>query len=140
MEGWLTRAARVRRFGADCRIVFAADSCPGCDGRCRLSIGDTSDLPVDADLPDGATVEVLAPPRAVSYRAWRVFGLPVTAVVVAAFVADRGASSEALVAVALIAALVTVVGLRYVLGNKVGEDALTKVVVGDPAGVRIVLE
>ena len=112
MAGWLTRTGTVRRIGADCTVVFQRERCPGCEGRCGLAIGAADELALDTDLPEGAAVEVAASTRALSRRAILVFGWPLSAVVIAALVAEPSAANDWLVAAILVVTVLAVVGLR----------------------------
>ena len=113
----LRRVGTARRVGANCSVVFHSVRCAGCKGRCGLSVGEAVELPVARDLPDGATVEVVASPRDLARRALGVFGWPLGASVAAAAVVHWFGVGEAMIVAALLGTAVAVVGIRAFAGS-----------------------
>ena len=114
MGTWIARTGAVRRDGKRCAVHFPAapvERCEGCSGRCGLAIGSADGLPLDADLPEGAAVEVAASVRAFGRRAVLVFGVPVAVTVAAAVVVRSLPGADWLVAGSLLGAILAGVGL-----------------------------
>ena len=139
---WLTRAGTVRRVGVDCTVVFQHERCPGCEGRCGLTIGAAAPLALDTDLPEGAAVEVAASTRALSLRALRVFGWPLSAVVIAALVVEPSTANDWLVAAVLVVTvLATVLAVRGLgVGSKQHGGVMPTHRDGADPRARVVLE
>ena len=136
MIQWLHRVGTARRAGARCAVVFDGLRCPGCEGRCGVSVGG-GEVPLDFDVPEGTPVVVAASAHGLARRAAGVFGWPVGAVVVAAALAEWYMVSEALIAATLLGTFLAAVGVRAVVARPDGvsrpRDAADEV-------VRVVLE
>ena len=99
---------------APARIVFDAETCPGCRGHCGFGLG-ASQLAVDvgANIPDGTRVDVTASAILLRRQALLVFGTPLAILSVAVAVAHFAAWSDWTVAGATLATLgATVVATR----------------------------
>ncbi len=83
----LSRLGTVHGVGGQKAVVFDVATCPGCDGRCGVSLARLKELSVDTDLPIGSRVAVEVPVRALLAKTALVRGLPTTATVVAALAA-----------------------------------------------------
>jgi len=97
----LRRAGRVRDVDGSRCVVFDDDRCPGCKGRCGVSIGRSER--VACNLPVGTRIVVATPADSVLRRAGLVFGVPLLVVVGAAILAERlgwGGWSEAVAVLA----------------------------------------
>lgn len=136
----LHRVGTARRVGANCSVVFHRVRCQGCDGRCGLSVGGCIDLPLVADLPNGATVEVVASAGDLARRALGVFGWPLVAVVAASAIAEWRGAGEALVVAALLGTALAVVGTRAALARPEGvATRVTRRATNRDESVRVVL-
>lgn len=105
----LTRQGTVRCVGGQKTVVFDPATCPGCDGRCGLSLARVAGLPLDTDLPAGTPVAVSASAATFTAKAWVVLGLPVVGAVLAAVVAGEHPWADWLVPLAFLGSAATVV-------------------------------
>ncbi|MDE0419898.1 MAG: SoxR reducing system RseC family protein [Gammaproteobacteria bacterium] len=135
MNRWLTRVGTVRGVGANRAVVFHRVRCADCDGRCGLSFGG-GEVPLDADLPDGTVVEVVASVGGLARRAMGVFGWPLGAILVAAAVAEWLSVGDALVVGVMLSTVLAVVGFRAGYANR---DQTTRRSPGAPDTVRVIL-
>lgn len=123
MNQWLNRVGTARALGADCAVVFHRVRCAQCDGRCGLSLGG-GEVRLDADLPEGAAVEVVASVRGLARRAMGVFGWPLAAIVVMATVAEWSKLGETVVVGVVLTVVFAVVGLRVAFAE--GDQAASE--------------
>lgn len=98
----LTRLGTVRCVAGRKAVVFATETCHGCDGRCGLALARVASLPLDTDVPLGTPVAVSASAATLTRRASLVFGLPVLATILAAVLAGGRPWADWLVPVALL--------------------------------------
>lgn len=111
VKPWLSQVGTARRVGTGCAVVFHAERCAGCDGRCGVSVGG-GEVPLDFEVPDGTPVEVVVSARDLARRALGVFGWPLGAVGGTALAAEWVGAGEALVVAALFGAALAVVAVR----------------------------
>ena len=117
MDKWLTRVGNARRNTTNCAVVFHDIRCAGCEGRCGVAVGGR-ELPVDVDLPDGATVEVVTSVGNLVWHALGVFGWPLGVFAAAAVVAEATANDVPVLAALPVAAL-GALGLRALFADPV---------------------
>lgn len=128
----LVRPGMVRCVDGVSAVVFDLDRCPGCDGRCGVSIGLGSAMALDVALPAQTRVEVVTPAGVVLGLALLVLGVPLVLAVAAAVVAEMLAWGEWTVAAALAGSALTVVGALALAARRGDAGARTAPVVEDP--------
>lgn len=111
-------------------VVFDAERCPGCDGRCAVRFGKKSlwPLPGEIDAPSGTEVSLSASTSRLVGETVLLFGVPIACVAVVAFAAETAAQAVWPVAAAfagsVLAALLT---RRFLL-----REPRTSLTVGPP--------
>lgn len=139
MSPCLSRVGTARRIGVGCSVVFHGDRCAGCDGRCGVSVGG-GEVPLDFEVPNGTRVEVVASAHDLARRALGVFGWPLGAVGVAAFVAEWVGVSEALIVTALFGTAAAVVAVRAARSKPEGPiTRMSRRAATSAEGLRVVL-
>ena len=77
-----------------------------------MTVGDCGELPLADDLPNGATVEIVASARDLGRRALSVFGWPLGAAAAASAAAEWFGTGDATIIAALLGIPLAVVGFR----------------------------
>lgn len=111
-------------------VVFDAERCPGCDGRCAVRFGRKPlwPLPGEVDAPSGTEVALSASASRLVGETVLLFGVPVVCVAIVAFAVETATQAAWPVAAALVGSVLAALLTRRLLLR----EPRTSLTVGPP--------